>query len=112
MGCAAVMPLAAPIGSGLGLRNPTNLKIIREFTTKVPLIVDAGVGIASDAAIAMEHGADAVLMNTGIAGATDPVAMATAMNYAVKAGRLAYRAGRIARKLYATASSPLSDMIE
>lgn len=112
MGCAAVMPLAAPIGSGLGLRNPTNLKIIREFTTKVPLIVDAGVGIASDAAIAMEHGADAVLMNTGIAGASDPVAMATAMNYAVKAGRLAYRAGRIARKLYATASSPLSDMIE
>jgi thiazole synthase len=112
MGCAAVMPLAAPIGSGLGLRNPTNLKIIREFTTRVPLIVDAGVGTASDAAIAMEYGADAVLMNTGIAGAQDPVSMATAMNFAVKAGRLAYRSGRIAKKLYATASSPLTDMIE
>jgi thiazole synthase len=111
MGCAAVMPLGAPIGSGLGLRNPTNLKIIREFA-KVPVIVDAGVGTASDATVAMELGADAVLMNTGIAGAKDPVAMATAMNFAVKAGRLAYKAGRIERKLYATASSPLSDMIE
>lgn len=111
MGCAAVMPLGAPIGSGLGLRNPTNLKIIREFA-KVPVIVDAGVGTPSDATVAMELGADAVLMNTGIAGAKDPIAMATAMNYAVKAGRLGYRAGRIERKLYATASSPLSGMIE
>ena len=111
MGCAAVMPLGAPIGSGMGLRNPTNLRIIREFA-KVPVIVDAGVGTASDAAIAMELGADAVLMNTGIAGAKDPVAMATAMNYAVKAGRLAHLAGRIDKKLYATASSPLSGMIE
>jgi thiazole synthase len=111
MGCAAVMPLGAPIGSGLGLRNPTNIRIIREFA-KVPLIVDAGVGTASDATAAMELGADAVLMNTGVAGARDPVAMATAMNHAVKAGRLAYRAGRIEKKLYATASSPLSGMIE
>lgn len=111
MGCAAVMPLAAPIGSGLGIRNPANLQIIREFA-KVPLIVDAGVGTASDAAVAMELGADAVLMNTGIAGAKDPVAMATAMNYAVRAGRLAYRSGRIEKKLYATASSPLTGMIE
>jgi thiazole synthase len=111
LGCAAVMPLAAPIGSGLGIRNRTNLQIIREFS-KVPVIVDAGVGTASDAAIAMELGADGVLMNTGIAGAKDPVAMATAMNYAIKAGRLAYKAGRMDRKLYATASSPLSGMIE
>ncbi len=111
MGCAAVMPLAAPIGSGLGIRNPANLRIIREFA-KVPLIVDAGVGTASDAAVAMELGADAVLMNTGIAGAKDPISMATAMNLAVRAGRLAYRSGRIERKLYATASSPLTGMIE
>ncbi|HSN69757.1 MAG TPA: thiazole synthase [Thermoanaerobaculia bacterium] len=111
MGCAAVMPLAAPIGSGLGIRNPANLRIIREFA-KVPLIVDAGVGTASDAAVAMELGADAVLMNTGIAGAKDPVAMATAMNFAVRAGRLAYLSGRIEKKLYATASSPLTGMIE
>jgi thiazole synthase len=111
MGCAAVMPLGAPIGSGLGIRNKANLQIIKEFA-KVPVIVDAGVGTASDATVAMELGADAVLMNTGIAGAKDPVAMATAMNYAVKAGRLAYRAGRIEKKLYATASSPLSGMIE
>ncbi|HEU5162037.1 MAG TPA: thiazole synthase [Thermoanaerobaculia bacterium] len=111
MGCAAVMPLAAPIGSGLGIRNPANLRIIREFA-KVPLIVDAGVGTASDAALAMELGADAVLMNTGIAGAKDPVAMATAMNLAVRAGRLAYLSGRIEKKLYATASSPLTGMIE
>lgn len=111
MGCAAVMPLGAPIGSGLGLRNPANIRIIREFA-KVPLIVDAGVGTASDAAIAMELGADAVLMNTGIAGAKDPIAMATAMNYAVKAGRLAHLAGRIDKKLYATASSPLGGLIE
>ena len=111
MGCAAVMPLAAPIGSGLGIRNPANLMIIREVA-KVPLIVDAGVGTASDAALAMELGADAVLMNTGIAGAKDPVAMATAMNLAVRAGRLAYRSGRMEKKLYATASSPITGMIE
>ena len=111
LGCAAVMPLGAPIGSGLGIRNKTNIQIIKEFA-KVTVIVDAGVGTASDATVAMELGIDAVLMNTGIAGATDPVAMATAMNYAVKAGRLAYRAGRIERKLYATASSPLTGMIE
>jgi thiazole synthase len=111
LGCAAVMPLGAPIGSGLGIRNTANIRIIREFS-KVPLILDAGVGTASDATIAMELGADAVLMNTGIAGAKDPVAMASAMNHAVKAGRLAYRAGRIERKLYATASSPLTGMIE
>lgn len=106
VGCPAVMPLAAPIGSGLGLRNPFNLKIIME-TVNVPVIVDAGVGTASDAALVMEYGADAVLMNTAIAGADDPVAMATAMKYAVDAGRLAYKAGRIPRKLYATASSPI-----
>ncbi|MEO8215713.1 MAG: thiazole synthase [Acidobacteriota bacterium] len=111
LGCAAVMPLGAPIGSGLGIRNTANMRIIREFT-RVPLIIDAGVGTASDAAVAMELGADAVLMNTGIAGAKDPVAMARAMNYAVKAGRLAYGAGRIERKLYATASSPMTGMIE
>jgi thiazole synthase len=111
VGCAAVMPLAAPIGSGLGIRNPYNLRIIME-TVRVPVIVDAGVGTASDAAVAMELGSAGVLMNTAIAGAKDPIAMATAMRYAVVAGRLAYRAGRIERKLYATASSPLSDLIE
>jgi thiazole synthase len=110
IGCPAVMPLAAPIGSGLGIRNPYNLKIIME-TVKVPIIVDAGVGTASDAALAMEYGADAVLMNTAIAGAQDPIAMAEAMKYAVYAGRLAYKAGRIARKLYATASSPIEGML-
>ncbi len=110
IGCPAVMPLAAPIGSGLGLRNPYNLKIIME-TVKVPVIVDAGVGTASDAALAMEYGSDAVLMNTAIAGANDPIAMATAMKYAVAAGRLAYKAGRIPRKLYATASSPIEGML-
>jgi thiazole synthase len=110
IGCPAVMPLAAPIGSGLGIRNPYNLKIIME-TVKVPIIVDAGVGTASDAALAMEYGADAVLMNTAIAGAQDPIAMAEAMKYAVLAGRLAYKAGRIPRKLYATASSPLEGML-
>jgi thiazole synthase len=104
------MPLAAPIGSGLGIRNPYNLKIIMEMI-KVPIIVDAGVGTASDAAFAMELGADAVLMNTAIAGAQDPIAMAEAMNYAVQAGRLAYKAGRIPRKLYATASSPIEGML-
>ncbi|MBI5747077.1 MAG: sulfur carrier protein ThiS [Nitrospirae bacterium] len=105
-GCAAVMPLAAPIGSGLGIRNPYNIKIILE-TISIPVIVDAGVGTASDAAIAMELGCDGVLMNTAIAGAKDPIAMAEAMRYAVLAGRLAYRAGRIPKKLYATASSPM-----
>jgi len=109
-GCAAVMPLAAPIGSGLGIRNPYNIRIILE-TVKVPVIVDAGVGTASDAAIAMELGCDGLLMNTGIAGAKDPVAMARAMNLAVEAGRLAYLAGRIEKKLYATASSPLTGII-
>ncbi len=99
------MPLGAPIGSGLGIQNPNNIRIIREQAT-VPVIVDAGVGTASDAAVAMELGADGVLMNTAIAGAGDPVAMARAMRLAVEAGRLAYLAGRIPRKLYATASSP------
>ncbi len=110
-GCAAVMPLAAPIGSGLGIRNPYNIRIILE-NAKVPVIVDAGVGTASDAAVAMELGCDGVLMNTGIAGAKDPVSMARAMNYAVTAGRLAYLSGRIPRKLYATASSPIGGLIE
>ena len=109
-GAAAVMPLAAPIGSGLGIRNPYNLKIILE-TIKLPIIVDAGVGTASDVAIAMELGCDAVLLNTAIAGAKDPIAMAEAMKYGVLAGRLAYRAGRIPRKLYATASSPIEGML-
>jgi thiazole synthase len=105
VGCAAVMPLAAPIGSGLGIKNPYNLLIIREHA-KVPLIVDAGVGTASDAAFAMELGCDGVLMNTAIAGARDPVLMAEAMRDAVRAGRAAHLAGRIPRKLYAQASSP------
>lgn len=109
-GAAAVMPLAAPIGSGLGIRNPYNIKIILE-QAKVPIIVDAGVGTASDVAIAMELGCDAVLMNTAIAGAKDPIAMATAMKYGVMAGRLSYKAGRIERKLYATASSPIQGML-
>ena len=109
-GAAAVMPLGAPIGSGLGIQNPNNIRIIREQST-VPVIVDAGVGTASDAAVAMELGADGVLMNTAIASATDPVAMARAMKLAVEAGRLAFRAGRIARKAYATASSPLEGVV-
>src|SRR5713101_7610893 len=109
-GAAAVMPLGAPIGSGLGIQNANNIRIIREFA-RVPVIVDAGVGTASDAALAMELGADAVLMNTAIAGADDPVSMAEAMKLAVRAGRLAYKAGRIPRKLYATASSPIEGMI-
>jgi thiazole synthase len=109
-GAAAVMPLGAPIGSGLGIQNPNNIRIIRE-QTRVPLIVDAGVGTASDAAIAMELGADGVLMNTAIALATDPVAMATAMKLAVEAGRLAYTAGRIPRLPYASASSPVDGKI-
>jgi thiazole synthase len=110
-GAAAVMPLGAPIGSGLGIRNPYNIKLLLETVT-VPVIVDAGVGTASDAAIAMELGCDGVLMNTAIAGAKDPVAMATAMKLAVEAGRLAFKAGRITKKLYATASSPLEGMPE
>ena len=110
-GCAAVMPLGAPIGSGLGIRNPHNLRIILE-QTKIPVIVDAGVGTASDAAIAMELGCDAVLMNTAIAGAKDPIRLATAMKLAVEAGRLASQAGRITPKLYASASSPISGVIE
>jgi thiazole synthase len=109
-GAAAVMPLGAPIGSGLGIQNLNNLRIIREFST-VPVIVDAGVGTASDAALAMEIGADGVLMNTAIAGAQEPVAMAEAMKLAVRAGRLAYTAGRIPRKMYATASSPVEGLV-
>jgi len=110
IGCAAVMPLAAPIGSGLGIRNPYNLMIICE-RAGVPVIVDAGVGTASDAAIAMELGVDGILMNTAIAAAGDPVAMATAMNHAVTAGRLAHGAGRMPKRLYANASSPLEGVI-
>ena len=110
MGCAAIMPLGAPIGSGLGLQNPVNVRIIVE-NASVPVIVDAGVGTASDAAEAMELGCDAVLMNTAIAGAGDPILMARAMKAAVEAGRLAYRAGRIPRKTYASPSSPLAGLI-
>ena len=110
IGCAAVMPLAAPIGSGLGIRNPTNLAIILEQAT-VPVIVDAGVGTASDAAVAMELGVSGVLMNTAIAGAQDPVRMARAMRLGVEAGREAFLAGRIERRLYATASSPLHGLL-
>jgi thiazole synthase len=110
IGCAAVMPLAAPIGSGLGIRNPYNIEIIKQ-TLKVPVIVDAGVGTASDAAIAMELGCDGVPMNTAIAGAREPVRMARAMKLAVEAGREAYLAGRIEKRLYATASSPLQGVV-
>ena len=110
-GAAAVMPLGAPIGSGLGIQNPNNIEIIREAAT-VPVIVDAGVGTASDAAFAMELGVDGVLMNTGIAQATDPIAMAEAMKPAVQSGRLAYQAGRIPRKRYASASSPMLGVVE
>lgn len=109
-GACAVMPLGAPIGSGLGLRNPYNIRIILE-QVKVPVIVDAGVGTASDATAAMELGCNAVLINTAIAGAKDPIAMAEAMKYGVMAGRLAYLAGRIPKKLYATASSPIEGML-
>jgi thiazole synthase len=109
-GAAAVMPLGAPIGSGLGIQNVNNIRIIRE-ASRVPVIVDAGVGTASDAALAMELGADAVLMNTAIAGAQDPVAMAEAMQLAVRAGRLAWLAGRIPRKMYAAASSPVEGLV-
>ena len=110
-GAAAVMPLGAPIGSGLGIQNPNNIRIIKE-QAKVPVIVDAGVGTASDAALALELGCDAVLMNTAIAGAADPLLMAEAMRLGVEAGRKAFKAGRIPRKLYATASSPLGGLIE
>jgi thiazole synthase len=110
-GAAAVMPLAAPIGSGLGIQNPTNLRILREQITEVPMIVDAGVGTASDAAIAMELGADGILMNTAIAAADDAEKMALAMKLAVEAGRLAYEAGRMPKKLYAAASSPLAGVV-
>lgn len=110
IGCAAIMPLAAPIGSGLGIRNPYNIEIIVQ-QANVPVIVDAGVGTASDAAIAMELGVDALLMNTAIAGARDPVLMASAMKKAVEAGREAFLAGRIEKKLYATASSPLAGVV-
>jgi thiazole synthase len=110
-GAAAVMPLAAPIGSGLGVQNATNLRILREMITQVPMIVDAGVGTASDAAIAMELGADGVLMNTAIAAANDSEKMALAMKLGVEAGRLAFLAGRMPRKLYASASSPLAGVV-
>lgn len=111
-GAAAVMPLGAPIGSGLGIQNIANMRILREMISAVPLILDAGVGTASDAALAMELGADAVLMNTGIAGAQDAVLMAAAMKHGVLAGRQAYLAGRMPRKLYATASSPLEGVVK
>lgn len=111
VGCAAVMPLGAPIGSGLGIRNPHNIRLILEAVS-IPVIVDAGVGTASDAAIAMELGCDGVLMNTGIAGAKDPIKMARAMRQAVEAGRWAFEAGRIQKKAYATASSPLEGVIQ
>ncbi len=110
-GAAAVMPLAAPIGSGMGVQNTANLRIIREMITSVPLIVDAGVGTASDAAVAMELGFDGVLMNTAIAAAQDSVKMALAMKLAMEAGRLAYLAGRMAKKLYASASSPVEGVV-
>src|SRR5579864_4131976 len=110
-GAAAVMPLAAPIGSGLGIQNVANLRILREMITAVPLIVDAGVGTASDAAVAMELGADGVLLNTAVAAAEDSQKMAAAMKLAVEAGRLAYLAGRMPRKLYASASSPLVGVV-
>jgi thiazole synthase len=110
-GCPAVMPLAAPIGSGLGIQNPANLRIMREQLPDATVIVDAGVGTASDAAIAMELGADAVLMNTAIAEARDPARMAQAMKLAIEAGRLAYEAGRMAKRLYASASSPISGVV-
>ena len=110
-GASAIMPLGAPIGSGLGIQSAANIQILREMITGVPLILDAGVGTASDATIAMELGADAVLMNTGIAAAQDPVRMADAMKHAVIAGREAYLAGRMSKKLYATASSPLEGVV-
>ena len=111
VGAAAVMPLGAPIGSGLGIQNANNIRIIRE-AARVPIILDAGVGTASDAAIAMELGADGVLMNTAIAEAKDPVSMAESMKLAVQAGRLAYRAGRMGKRMYANASSPLAGVVK
>ena len=111
LGCAAVMPLASPIGSGMGLVNPYNLQLIRERVTDVPLLVDAGIGTASDAAMAMELGYDGILLNTAISKAQRPVCMAKAMRYAVRAGRLAYRAGRIPRRFYAQASSPMAGRV-
>ena len=111
VGCAAIMPLAAPIGSGLGVQNPANLRIMREQLPDATIIVDAGVGTASDAAIAMELGADAVLMNTAVASAKDPAGMAQAMKLAIQAGRLAYISGRMERRLYASASSPLDGVV-
>ncbi len=111
IGCAAVMPLGAPIGSGMGIRNPYNIQIIRE-QCQVPVIVDAGVGTASDAAIAMELGCDGVLLNSAVAQARDPIKMARAMRLAIEAGRLAYEAGRMPRRLYASASSPLEGRIQ
>ena len=110
-GAAAVIPLAAPIGSGLGIQNPNNLRILREQITEVPLIVDAGVGTASDACFAMELGIDGILMNTAIAEAEHPGAMAEAMKLAVQAGRMAYQAGRMPKRLYASASSPLTGVV-
>jgi thiazole synthase len=110
LGCAAIMPLAAPIGSGLGIQNPVNIRLIIE-AARVPVLVDAGVGTASDAAIAMELGCDGVLMNTAIAEAKDPILMARAMKLAVESGRLAYRAGRMKKKTYADPSSPLAGLI-
>ena len=110
LGACAIMPLAAPIGSGLGIQNPINIRLIIE-AAKVPVLVDAGVGTASDAAIAMELGCDGVLMNTAIANAKDPVLMARAMKLAIESGRVAYRAGRMAKKLYADPSSPLAGLI-
>jgi len=110
-GAAAVMPMAAPIGSGLGIQNSTNLRILREMITEVPLIVDAGVGTASDAAIAMELGYDGLLMNTAIAEAEDAELMAKAMKLAIEAGRCAYLAGRMSKKLYASASSPMVGVV-
>jgi len=110
-GCTAIMPLAAPIGSGLGVQNPANLRIMREQLPEATIIVDAGVGTASDAAIAMELGADGVLMNTAVASAKDPAAMGEAMKLAIQAGRLAYLSGRMERRLYASASSPLDGVV-
>lgn len=110
-GAAAVMPLAAPIGSGMGIQNEANLRIIREMITEVPLIVDAGVGTASDASVAMELGFDGILMNTAIAEAQDAGKMAVAMKLAVEAGRLAYEAGRMPKRLYAAASSPVAGVV-
>lgn len=111
-GCPAVMPLAAPIGSGMGVQNPSNLRIMREQLPDATIIVDAGVGVPSDASIAMELGADAILMNTAIAESRDPAQMATAMNFAVQAGRLAYLSGRMPKRLYASASSPIEGAIK